>query len=168
MLKIVLVTVIVIMAIIDVVMIVINEFLKSKIKVDVKIIEGGELPKYQRKHDACLDCYSRINVVIPKGKRVLVPLGFALELPTGYEAIVRPRSGLSRDEIDVAIGTIDSNYRGEVMACVINNTSDRYEISAGDRICQLAIREAPQIKFNVVEELSETERGSNGFGSSGK
>jgi dUTP pyrophosphatase len=104
---------------------------------------------------------------IPAKSRELIPLGFAMELPKGFEAVVRPRSGLSLDGIDVAIGTIDSNYRGEVKACVINNTDGNFEISAGDRICQLAVREIPIVTLEVVAELSDTERGSNGFGSSG-
>ncbi len=73
----------------------------------------------------------------------------------------------SKEGIDIAIGTVDTNYRGEVMACVINNTSKDYVIHKGDRICQLAIRKAPIISWKIVEELSDTERGSNGFGSSG-
>lgn len=137
-------------------------------RIKVKIIKGGELPKYQRKGDVCLDCYSRIFVTVPKKDRTLVPLGFALELPKGWEAVVRPRSGMTRDKIDVGIGTIDTNYRGEVMACVINNSDEDYKIDAGNRVCQLAIRKAPQIRFYVKEELSKTERGSKGFGSSGK
>lgn len=144
-------------------------------EVKIKRIEDGVIPAYKREGDVCMDCYSRVDIVIKKNKvdimevtkRTLVPLGFALELPFRYEAVVRPRSGLSKDGIDIAIGTIDTNYRGEVMACVINNSNEDYVIHKGDRICQLAIREAPEITWDVVEELSETERGSNGFGSSG-
>ena len=78
------------------------------------------------------------------------------------------RSGNSKNGIDIATGTIDTNYRGEVMACVINNSGNDFCIEIGDRICQLAIREAPKVNWNIVHELSETERGENGFGSSGK
>ena len=139
--------------------------------VKIKLIKGGKLPEYKRKNDACLDCYARIDCgifVLPKGERVLVPLGFALELPADYEAVIRPRSGLTKDEIDVAIGTVDENYRGELMANVINNSDDKFVIKNGDRICQLAIRHAPKVWFEVVEKLSETNRGEAGFGSSGK
>lgn len=135
--------------------------------VKIKKIEGGVLPAYKRIGDACMDCYSRVDEVIFTGCRKLVPLGFCLELPPGWEAIVRPRSGMSKNEIDVCIGTIDSNYRGEVMACIVNKSNIDYVIERGDRVCQLAVREAPEIKWDVVEELSESNRGTNGFGSSG-
>ena len=136
--------------------------------VKIKQIEGGMLPIYKRDGDVCMDCFARKQITIGRYNRRLVPLGFALELPKGYEAIVRPRSGLSKEGVDVCIGTIDTNYRGEVMACVINNYDDVIYIEEGERVCQLAIREAPAIDWEVVEELSETERGDNGFGSSGK
>lgn len=142
----------------------------KKLDVKIKLINGGKLPAYIRDGDVCLDCYARCEnrIVIEKKERVLIPLGFALELPENYEAIVRPRSGLSLTGIDINIGVIDLNYRGEVNACLCNNSGADFTVNKGDRICQLAIREAPFIKWNVVEELSETERGSNGFGSSGK
>lgn len=138
--------------------------------VKIKIIEGGKKPEYKRAGDACLDCYARIEckfLTIPKGTRALIPLGFALELPADYEAVVRPRSGLTKESIDVAIGTCDENYRGELMANVINNSDENIKIFDGERICQLAIREAPKVIFEVVEKLSETNRGEAGFGSSG-
>jgi dUTP pyrophosphatase len=139
----------------------------DRINIKVKQIENGVLPIYKRDGDVCLDCSSRIAVTIPAKSRKLVPLGFAMELPRGFEAVVRPRSGLTKDGIDNAIGTIDSNYRGEVNAIVINNTDKDYEIKEGFRICQLAIREVPIVTLEVVAELSNTERGSDGFGSSG-
>lgn len=140
------------------------------INVKIKLINGGKLPEYKRMGDACLDCYARIDckfITIPKGARALIPLGFALELPADYEAIIRPRSGLTSKEIDVAIGTGDENYRGELKANVINNSDDDFVIKNGDRICQMAIRQAPKVWFEVVEKLSETNRGEAGFGSSG-
>lgn len=139
----------------------------DRINIKVKQIENGVLPIYKRDGDVCLDCSSRVAVTVPAKSRKLVPLGFAMELPKGFEAVVRPRSGLTKDGIDEAIGTIDSNYRGEVMACVINNTDEDFQIEAGNRICQLAIREVPIVTLEVVGELSDTERGSDGFGSSG-
>lgn len=138
------------------------------VDVKIKLFEGGQLPEYKRNGDVCMDCKSRRNTVLKYGERTLIPLGFALELPAGFEAVVRPRSGNSKNGIDVAIGTIDTNYRGEVMACVINNSGNDFFVETGDRICQLAIREVPTVSWNVVKELSETERGSNGFGSTGK
>lgn len=136
-------------------------------KVKIKRVGEGILPVYKREGDVCMDCFSRKNETVFGFCRRTVPLGFALELPVGYEAVIRPRSGFSKDGIDVSIGTIDTNYRGEVMACVSNTTDEDFAIEKGDRICQLAIREAPKVEWDVVEELSETERGDNGFGSSG-
>lgn len=139
----------------------------NTVNIKIKQIGNGILPIYKREGDVCLDCCSRKHILVSAGSRRTVPLGFALELPSDFEAIVRPRSGLSKDGIDVAIGTVDSNYRGEVMACVINNSEEDFQIEAGDRICQLAVREVPAVTLQVVSELSETERGTNGFGSSG-
>lgn len=141
----------------------------KELKVKIKLLEGGKLPEYKRDGDVCLDCYAREDVEVSFGECELIPLGFALELPEGYEAVVRPRSGLSFKGLEGIIGTIDTNYRGEVKAILTNNSHlPEYKVKKGDRVCQLAIREAPQIKWEVVGELSETERGGNGFGSSGK
>lgn len=140
--------------------------------VKIKIIEGGKMPKFQYKGDACADCYARIadnidRISIPAHSRCLITLGVALELPEGYEAVIRPRSGLSFKGVDVCIGTIDSNYRGEINACIVNNTDSEVYVKDGDRICQLAIRKTENIIFEPVDELSGSERGEKGFGSSG-
>jgi dUTP pyrophosphatase len=137
-------------------------------KIKVKLLENGNMPEYKRVGDACLDCKARQSITIPKKKRDLVPLGFAIELPEDYEGIIRPRSGNTKDGIDIGIGTIDETYRGEVMACVINDSDEDFFIEAGDRICQLAIREAPKFNLIKVSELTKTERNESGFGSSGK
>lgn len=142
---------------------------ESEVEVKIKLIAGGKLPSYKRDGDACLDCCARLDgdlTISPKTRR-LVNLGFVLELPVGWEAVIRPRSGLTSIEIDNGIGTIDSNYRGEVKACVINAGNEYFTISNGDRICQMAVRRAPKVKFIEVDELSETNRGDNGFGSTG-
>lgn len=147
-----------------------NDLLKECDKpteVKIKLFDGGQMPEFKHKGDVCLDCRSRIYDEIPPKSRKLIPLGFALELPENYEAVVRPRSGLTKDYIDIGIGSVDTSYRGEVMACVINDTDKNFLISKSDRICQLAIREVPEIKLIEVTELSETERNTKGFGSSG-
>lgn len=140
--------------------------------IKIKVIENGKIPEFKREGDACADCYARIadnidHISIPAHSRCLVNLGFALELPKGYEAVVRPRSGLSLQKIDICIGTIDNNYRGEVKACIVNNSESSFDVKNGNRICQLAIRKTEDIVFERVENLSETNRGDNGFGSSG-
>lgn len=145
---------------------------KSILYVKIKVLEGGRLPIYKTKGASCCDCYARIDnpnkeVVIFPNERELIPLGFALELPEGYEAVIRPRSGMMSKGIDEAIGTIDSDYRGEVRACMINTTPQRVKIHDGDRICQMKIQESNQVHFVLVDELSETERGEGGFGSTG-
>lgn len=140
---------------------------EAKGMVKVKLVEGGVMPVYKTKGAACADCYARLDVNIPSGKRALVPLGFCIELPEGYEAEIRPRSGNSKNGVDVCIGTIDEDYRGEVMACVVNNLGEGLAVEKGSRVCQMKIQKAEQFKFIQVEELSETERGQGGFGHTG-
>ena len=138
-------------------------------EVKIKLIDGGKLPEFKTKGAVCADCYARLdtNFFIKKGERKLIPLGFACGLSEGYEIQVRPRSGLSSKGIDVSLGTGDWDYTGEYMACVTNNSEKDFPIHNGDRICQFAIREVPNIKFKLVDELEETERGSRGFGHTG-
>lgn len=136
-------------------------------KVNFKLIGNGKLPVAKTTGAACLDAYSRVHEVINPYERKLIPLGFAVELPEDYEMVIRPRSGLTKNCIDSAIGTIDSDYRGEVLACLINNSDFVFTVNENDRIAQLAIRRAPKIEPVVVTELSDTLRGVNGFGSTG-
>ena len=139
--------------------------------VKIKLLDGGKMPEFKHDGDACADCYARIDddkeITVPKGERMLVPLGFAIGLEKGWEAQVRPRSGLSLKGIDVALGTVDAGYTGEVKVCVINNSESDVTIFGGDRICQLAVRKIPEIRFEQTDELQETERGADGFGSTG-
>ena len=139
-------------------------------KIKIKLIEGGRLPEFKTDGAVCADCYSRCKnpIEIKPNSRALIPLGFAVELPKGYEMVLRPRSGMSKNGIDSVIGTIDFDYRGEVMACVINNLDKAISVENDTRICQCAIRQVPEIEFEVVSELSETKRGAGGFGSTGK
>ena len=139
--------------------------------IKIKKIKNGKLPEYKTDGSAGADCYARINsgrLVLKPGERTTIPLGFAVELPIGYEMEIRGRSGLaSKNGIEVFQGTIDSDYRGEVGA-IIRNTDDKdFEIKPFDRIAQAVI--SPVIKSNWIEvdELSETERGEGGFGSTG-
>lgn len=136
-------------------------------EVKIKLLDG-QMPVYSRERDACLDCYAAEDLTIEKGVTKKVKLGFALELPVGYEAQIRPRSGLSLIGLDVKLGTIDSNYRGEVSAIVQNNsTLDEYKILKGNRIAQMLIQKVEPISLIEVDALSDTNRGDNGFGSSG-
>ena len=138
-------------------------------EVAIKLIDGGLLPEAKTEGAVALDCYARLDedVVIPVGERRAIPLGFAMEIPDGYEAVIRPRSGLSLKGIDETIGTIDTDYRAEVKSCLINNSKEDFVVHNGDRICQMTIREVPKVVFVLTDELSETERGEGGFGSTG-
>lgn len=127
-------------------------------------------PKFQNYGDACADLSSIITTTIPAKAHIIVPTGIAIGLESGWEAQIRPRSGLAaRNGISIlnSPGTIDSGYRGEIKIILMNNSDNPFPIKKGDRIAQIAIREIPLITFEEVEDLDETERGSNGFGSTG-
>ena len=111
------------------------------------------------------------TLTLGSGMRAVVPCGFALALPAGWEAQVRPRSGLAvRHGVTVlnAPGTIDADYRGEVMVPMINLGQEPFVISRGDRIAQMVVAPVSMVSFTVVEELDETVRGIQGFGSTGQ
>ncbi len=130
------------------------------------------LPKYQTSGSAGADLYAAIehSLVLEPGARALVPAGIALELPTGFEAQVRPRSGLAM-KFGVttlnAPGTIDADYRGEVGVLLINHGTEAFTVQRGDRIAQLVVAAVSQAQFVEVVELSETIRGNGGFGHTG-
>lgn len=138
--------------------------------IKISVVDGGKAPEYKTAGAACADCYARLltpYIIIPAGSRCLINLGFRIELPSGFEAVIRPRSGLTKVAVDIGLGTIDCDYRGEVKACVINNTGHDYTVNNLDRICQMYIGPAKQYDFEIVDELSETVRGEGGFGSTG-
>ena len=135
--------------------------------VKIKLCDNGVLPTYAHIGDACCDCYAAEDLTIAYGQWAKVKLGFCLELPFGYEAQIRPRSGLASKGVIAILGTIDSNYRGEVCVIIQNNSFDDFEIKFGDRICQMKIERVDPIVFEQVEELSKTNRNDKGFGSSG-
>lgn len=144
-------------------------------KIVVKVIkdEGVTLPKYETSGAAGMDVRANIKEPIVLGSldRVLIPLGLRLEIPEGYEVQVRPRSGLAlKHGIGMvnSIGTIDSDYRGEIGAIIVNLSKEPYTIQPQERIGQLVLNKVEQIEWEVVEKLSESERGSGGFGSTGK
>jgi dUTP pyrophosphatase len=135
---------------------------------------GLPLPSYQSKHAAGLDLVAAVPreqpVKLPPGARALVPTGFALELPQDYEAQVRPRSGLALKAGVTLLnspGTIDADYRGEVMVILINHGTEPFLVQRGDRIAQLVVAPVSHVEIVAVEALAETERGQGGFGSTG-
>ena len=143
----------------------------------LKILENGyglPIPKYESEGAAGLDLLAAIseskNIIILPGKAEMVPTGIAIALPKGFEAQIRPRSGLAaKNGITIlnSPGTIDSDYRGEISAMLINHSKVNFEIERGMRIAQMVI--APVVQFNLIktDTLDETKRGAGGFGSTG-
>jgi dUTP pyrophosphatase len=136
--------------------------------------DGLPLPSYHSKVAAGLDVVAAVPetepLELPPGMRALVPTGFALELPEGYEAQLRPRSGLALKHGLTLLnspGTIDADYRGEVMVLLINLGSDTFRVRRGDRIAQLVVAPVAHVEVECVEELDATARGPGGFGSTG-
>lgn len=136
------------------------------------IISGGtDLPTYATPGAAGMDLRAADQVVVPSLGRAMVPTGLRIAVPEGYEAQVRPRSGLSLKQGLTLInspGTIDSDFRGEINVLVVNLGSDSYTIESGERIAQLVICPVARAVWQVVEELSDSMRGAGGFGSTGR
>ena len=132
---------------------------------EIKLIDFGHRNKPARAYsnDAGADVFSMLDAVIPPHRTQKIPLGFGLELPEGFAAFVGPRSGLSSKGISCEMAPIDSSYRGECHAIVINNTSEPFVVNKNDRIGQLIV--VPIVIPTFVNET--TSRGDNGFGSTG-
>lgn len=135
--------------------------------INIKKIENGKLPEYKTSGASGADCFSRIMWQIHPREIMTIPLGFAVEIPEGYEMQIRPRSGLTKKGILIQFGTIDSDYRGEVGATLINNSDDEFMVEVGMRICQAVIVPVEKASWQEVEKLSNTKRGEKGFGSTG-
>lgn len=136
-----------------------------------KLSESAVVPRYAYTGDAGVDLCSTERCTLEPFERALIPTGLAIELPQGFAGFVLPRSGLAVKKgvsIVNAPGLIDSNYRGELKVCLINlDAHEPFTIEAGDRIAQLVVMPVPAVSFVPVDELSDSERGSGGFGSSG-
>ena len=138
----------------------------------IKIINKSQhpLPKYQTALSAGMDLYANLDesITLKSLERKLIPTGLFLELPEGYEAQVRPRSGLSiKNGISVlnAPGTIDADYRGEIGVILVNLSTEKFSINNGDRIAQMVIAKYETAEWQEVSEINQTERGAGGFGS---
>ena len=139
-------------------------------EIKIKRIGAGKIPEYKTEGAAGADCYARLEkeIIIKAGKSETIPLGFAVEIPVGYEMRIRGRSGLARkNSIDCFPGTIDSDYRGEVCTILLNKGLEDFTVKPSDRIAQAVIAPVIKAKWNEVENLSETERGAGGFGHTG-
>lgn len=140
----------------------------------IKVINKSkhDLPKYQTELSAGMDLYANIDepITLKSLERTLVKTGLFISLPKGYEAQVRPRSGLAfKNGVTVlnTPGTIDADYRGEIGVILVNLSADDFTINDGDRIAQLVVAKYETAIWEEVENLDETERGEGGFGSSG-
>jgi dUTP pyrophosphatase len=141
----------------------------------VKIINRSKhpLPAYETPQSAGMDLRADLeeSVVLKPGERKLIPTGLYMALPPGYEAQIRPRSGLAIKHGITLLntpGTIDADYRGEIKVILINLSDTDFEINDGDRIAQMVINKFEQAEWIPVAELDETSRGAGGFGSTGK
>ncbi len=136
-------------------------------------LSNNPLPTYETEHAAGMDirAFLKESVVIKPMHRMLIPTGLFMEIPVGYEAQIRPRSGLALKHGVTVLnspGTIDADYRGEIKILLINFGSEDFEISGGDRIAQMIIASHEQPKMIQTAELNETNRGTGGYGSTGK
>jgi dUTP pyrophosphatase len=152
--------------------------MSAPIQVDVRQLPHGEglaLPAYQTAHAAGLDLLAAVPddapMILAPGRHAMVPTGLTIALPPGYEAQVRPRSGLAaKHGVTVlnAPGTVDADYRGEVCVLLINHGEAPFTIRRGERIAQMVIAQVARAELIAASTLSDTDRGSGGFGSTGR
>ena len=152
--------------------------MSATVTIDIRQLPHGEglpLPAYQTAHAAGLDLLAAVAgdtpVVLAPGKSGLVPTGLAIALPPGFEAQVRPRSGLAAKHGITVLnspGTIDADYRGEISVILINHGDQPFTIHRGERIAQMVVAPVTRADFVTVAALSETDRGAGGFGSTGR
>lgn len=156
----------------------VDNFVKSekendKIKVKVKRVrDGAKLPTYGSDGAGCFDFYSTVDIVVRTREKAKIPLGVAMEVPEGHVLLIMPRSSIGLQtplRMANSVGVIDSDYRGEICA-LYENQHDllNYHIRVGERIAQGCIVPVPTVEFEEVNTLSETKRGTGGFGSTGK
>ena len=142
--------------------------------VNIKVVasKGAVIPEYKTAGAAGADLCALLDspVTIPAGRTAIIPTGLFFEIPQGYEVQVRPRSGLAAKSAITVLntpGTIDRDYRGEIKVILINLGQSDFTINSGDRIAQMIIAPVTQAAFTATDSLSQTERGTGGFGSTG-
>jgi dUTP pyrophosphatase len=142
---------------------------------EIKIVNksGNELPAYSTKLSAGMDLRANLTqpVVLKPLERKLIPTGLYIELPVGFEAQIRPRSGLALKKgitILNSPGTIDADYRGEIGVILINLSAEEFVVENGERICQMIVAAHESVQWSLVEKLEDTARGEGGFGHTGK
>ncbi len=135
-----------------------------------KLNENCILPKYQTEHSAGCDLHAVTSATVEPGETKLIGTGFAVEIPLGFAGFIFARSGMAlKRGLAPAnkVGVIDSDYRGEVMVAVYNHSKTTQQIEQGERIAQLVILPVYQVEFTMIDEVTETDRGAGGFGSTG-
>ena len=143
------------------------------IKIQIKKVSTSvSIPKYETSGSSGMDvaAYIEKNITISPGEKALVPTGFSVSIPLGYEIQIRPRSGLAAKKNITVLntpGTIDADYRGEIKVILINLGKEKFIIKNGERIAQMIVCPVVQADLKEVKELSDTARGSGGFGSTG-
>lgn len=140
-----------------------------KLKIQ-KVNEDAIIPKYANFGDAGFDLHAVVNDILKPGERKLIGTGLRFEIPEGFEIQVRPRSGLALKKgisIVNSPGTVDSGYRGDVGIIMINHGQEDFPINKGDRIAQAVLNKVERAEIEEVNELSDSERGEGGFGSTG-
>lgn len=145
----------------------------SKIEINIVNRSDNPLPAYATEGSAGMDLRANVSetIILQPLERQLVPTGLFIELPVGYEAQVRPRSGLAINHGITCLnspGTVDSDYRGELKVILINLSNEPQSIKHGDRIAQMVIGKVEKAALRTVQALNETERGEGGFGHTGK
>ena len=138
--------------------------------ISVQLLDNNaKVPTKANINDAGFDLYSILDTVIPPKQRKTVRTGIAIQMPDHLAGLIWPRSGLSvKQGIDVLAGVVDSGYRGEIMVCLYNTSDEVVGINTGDRIAQIIFQEVPRVTMEVHDTLGSSQRGDNGFGSSGK
>ncbi|MCL2413124.1 MAG: dUTP diphosphatase [Bacteroidales bacterium] len=141
-------------------------------KINIQNTSKNPLPTYETKSSAGMDLRANLNedIVLKPLERALIPTGLRLELPIGYEAQIRPRSGLAAKHGITVLnspGTIDADYRGEIKVVLINLSDENFTIKHGERMAQMVIAKHETVVFCEVSEVSQTERGEGGFGHTG-
>jgi dUTP pyrophosphatase len=133
------------------------------------LTQTAKMPTKSNRSDAGFDLYSDEDKFVFAHKRTVIKTGISTEMSNNMAGLIWPRSGLSvKHGIDVLAGVIDAGYRGEIMVCLYNTSDEDVEIKRGDRIAQMIFQEVPVISLQLREELGSSQRGSNGFGSTGK
>ena len=144
--------------------------MKIQVKISMQENCSDLIPAKAHADDAAFDLKSRVDITVPVGRSTLIPTGVFIELPVNYEAQIRPRSGLALKRnitLTNSPGTIDAGYRGEIGVIMFNHGPDEYAVQRGDRIAQMVITELPQVELVIAENLSDSNRGEGGFGSTG-